>query len=112
MPKRKFREEWLQNDDFKEWKRKVEEDDCKAYCIVCKSTMVTEISTLKRHKSSRRHIEGLALHTASPSQHPPPDCGNDSVTRAEIKLATFLAEHNVPINTIDHHNVNLKRYIP
>lgn len=112
MPKRKFREEWLQDGDFRGWLRKVDDDENKAYCVVCRSSMVTEISTLKRHRTSKRHTEALALQTASPNQPSPPSDCDDSVTRAEIKLTAFLAEHNISINSIDHLTSLLKDIFP
>ncbi|KAK4292900.1 hypothetical protein Pmani_034361 [Petrolisthes manimaculis] len=113
MPKRKFREQWLQEENFRGWLRKVDGDDYSAFCNVCKSTLVTEVSTLKRHSSSRRHTEGLARQTAAPAAQPPPrDGDDDSVTRAEIKLTAFLAEHNVSINTVDHLTSLLKDIFP
>ncbi|KAK4306934.1 hypothetical protein Pmani_021288 [Petrolisthes manimaculis] len=86
MPKRKFREQWLQEENFRGWLRKVDGDDYSAFCNVCKSTLVTEVSTLKRHSSSRRHTEGLARQTAAPAAQPPPrDGDDDSVTLAKIR---------------------------
>ncbi|KAK4318778.1 hypothetical protein Pmani_010201 [Petrolisthes manimaculis] len=77
MPKRKFREQWLQEENFRGWLKKVDGDDYSAFCNVCKSTLVTEVSTLKRHSTSRRHTEGLARQTAAPAAQPPPRDGDD-----------------------------------
>ncbi|KAK3863118.1 hypothetical protein Pcinc_031060 [Petrolisthes cinctipes] len=113
MPKRKFREEWLQEENFRGWLRNLDGDDYSAYCNVCKSTLVTKVSTLKRHSSSRRHTEGLARQTVAPAaQPPPPDSDDDPVTRAEIKLTAFLAEHNVSINTVNYLTSLLKDIFP
>ncbi|XP_064082920.1 uncharacterized protein LOC135198931 [Macrobrachium nipponense] len=86
----------------KAWISKVDGDEYKAFCGVCRSSLVTEISTLKRHKTSRRHTDALALQAAAPNQPSAPNEIGDSVTRAEIKLISFLAEHNISINSIDH----------
>ena len=111
MPKRKFRDAWLHDEGFREWIRKVDDDDSKAYCAVCECTMVTEITTIKRHQTCRRHTQALAQR-AAPADQPPPGVRDDDVTRAEIKLAAFLAEHNISINTIDHLTLLLKDIFP
>lgn len=54
------------------------------------------------------HITNLAeQHAPQPEQPVEPQTEDDSdepdmVTRAEIKLSSFLAEHNISFNTIDH----------
>lgn len=118
MPKRKFREEWLRDEDFMEWIRKVDGDDYKAFCSVCRMTLVTEISTLKRHHTTRHHTDALALQAATPAAADEPAAPaapegiDDAVTRAEIKLTSFLAEHNISINSVDHLSEICKEIFP
>lgn len=66
-------------------------------------------------------MTNMAQHTAQPAQplQPQPPGGDDNenvvpdmVTRAEIKLTTFLTEHNISFNTIDHLTDLFKNIFP
>ncbi|KAK3884227.1 hypothetical protein Pcinc_011503 [Petrolisthes cinctipes] len=54
--KRKMREEWLLNNEFRPWLRCVEADSTRARCITCKKEFGAELSTIKRHKASHMHV--------------------------------------------------------
>ena len=54
-PKRKFRDAWLLDDNFKEWLRKVEGNPEQAFCQACKKTMLADITSIKRHKLCGTH---------------------------------------------------------
>lgn len=48
--KRKMREEWPLNNEFRPWMRCVEGDRTRARCTTCKTEFGAELSTIKRHK--------------------------------------------------------------
>lgn len=81
---------------------------------VCKCDIAAEISTIKRHRNSMHHITNVAQHVAQPAQPQAEAAGDlpDKVTRAEVKLTTFLAEHNISFNSIDHLTDLLKDIFP
>lgn len=48
--KRKFRDEYLQRDEFKDWLSKVDGDPTKAHCNVCNKTFAGDLTTITRHR--------------------------------------------------------------
>ncbi|KAK3883501.1 hypothetical protein Pcinc_012200 [Petrolisthes cinctipes] len=58
--KRKLRDDWLLNVQFRPWLTRVEGDPTRASCNVCKKEFSAELSTIKRHKSSHAHIRNEA----------------------------------------------------
>lgn len=103
-PDRVFRDAWLQHQDLRGWIAKIPGNRKRAYCNVCRVDLSAEISALKRHSRSASHMKRR--------EHPPVDheaeeegtsqTDTDKIARAEIKLATFMAEHNISFNTADH----------
>lgn len=111
--KRKFRDAWMDNPDFSVWLTRVEGNDTKAYCNICRRELSAEITAIKCHKST--HIHNRHEQAARNAQG---DLGGvtggqeddgttnddlrEAVARAEIKLACFIAEHNLSFNTANH----------
>ncbi|KAK4325223.1 hypothetical protein Pmani_004182 [Petrolisthes manimaculis] len=60
--KRKMRDEWLVNDDFRPWLTRVEREPTRAYCTTCNTEFSAELSTIKRHKFS---LKGSHMHTCN-----------------------------------------------
>ena len=54
-PKRKFVEEWKNDDQFRDWLRDLE-DPTRAFCTICKKEIGSQITTLKRHKVSNLKV--------------------------------------------------------
>lgn len=112
--KRKFRDAWLLNPDFTTWLTRVDGNDGKAYCTMCRREFSAEITAIKRHKSTHVHARNELPSVAGVRE----DVGanNDqlaeAVARAEIKLACFLAEHNISFNTANHLVDLLKTIFP
>lgn len=100
--RREFREKWLQHPDFCQWLEKIEGNRIRAYCKVCRVDLSAEISGLKRHKSSASHTICAEEPRIDNQPTMSDDTENDMVGRAEIKLVTFMAEHNISFNTADH----------
>lgn len=102
-PKRKFRDAWLQDDDFKDWLSTQEDNPERCFCKVCGTNLRADITCIKKHKNNECHKTKIARIENQPDI-PSTSRGNidDEVTRAEIKLATFFAEHNIAVNCADH----------
>lgn len=49
-PKRKLRDEWLANQDFRPWLSRVEDDPTKAKCTTCQKEFNAALTTIKKHK--------------------------------------------------------------
>lgn len=111
-----FQEKWLEEPIFKEWLEKVNGNIHKCRCNVCNTTFVCGKSELEKHQKTEKHLEGMKAKRCnipvsnffkeSSSPH------DDSVKNAELILATFFAEHNVALHTIDHLIPALKQAIP
>jgi len=114
--KKKFRDEWLNMKEFKNWLRPVKENPLKAYCCYCRFEMISELSTVKKHMNSIKHKSALKSITGTKtnmfSSIIPTRNNDQAIKRAEIKICGFLAEHNIPFNTMDHLTDVLKKAFP
>lgn len=105
--KQKFKDEWLSDKKYHPWLQKHAKDDYKAVCSTCDTTMNAELTIIKRHSEGAKHKQKLkTLHSnvqpidkvfkkAVPS-------GTDKQKIAEIKIAAFIAEHNLSHRVADH----------
>ncbi|XP_066939776.1 zinc finger BED domain-containing protein 5-like [Macrobrachium rosenbergii] len=105
-PKPTFRDVWLLDEEFSGWLQKVDGNPEKAFCQACKKTMAAKVTSIKWHKSSKFHSLSITTNVNSDVNERPvtseSDKKNYKVTRVEIKLAAFFAEHNVALNMADH----------
>ena len=113
--KRKFCDNWLEDDRYKSWICRVDNDPFKASCKLCKSIFIANTNSLKRHKSSKHH----SLCEQVESQNTSETCDTSSIqyikdaaTSFEIKMSTFFAEHNISLNSADHLIDLLKNSLP
>lgn len=90
--KRKLRNPWLENEDFKPWLSRVEGDPSRAFCTTCKRDISAELTAIKRHKVTRMHITNVEKLEAEVQQENPSTSG----------VVCFIAEHNLPFTTADH----------
>lgn len=49
-PKRKFKDDWFQIEDYRHWLERVQGDPTKASCRPCHKEFNAEITTIRRHK--------------------------------------------------------------
>lgn len=112
----KFRDVWLQNEDFKHWLSKVPGDQFKAKCRTCNVVMNAELTVIKNHMSSKSHLrKPLAAQPTISAFMKKTDEINEKAkaTQAlEIKLCGFLAEHNISFTTLDHLTKLLQSAVP
>lgn len=100
----KFNHSWLNIPEFKGWltKYKKENNDNQlAHCKVCDRTLMAHKNNIYRHSLSEKHI--FNSKQISMSQRLPEVFSTipDGVKRAEIKLAGFIAAHNMPFSLMD-----------
>ncbi|KAK5648347.1 hypothetical protein RI129_003239 [Pyrocoelia pectoralis] len=134
----KYRTEWESNKDFKGWLSAdsgklfdngtqnctlvyrfvvVSLDSGKARCRACNATFVAEISVVKNHAKSAKHLLKIkAMPTTSSVADlfkKKVDTSEDKqIKRAEIKLAAYLTEHNISFNSVDHLTSVIKECFP
>jgi len=100
----KFQTSWLDENMFKGWLAPHPNIN-KALCTLCNRTIVCIKTHLIKHSQSASHIEKASSQNLF---HKTTENSRDSVShkdkvkRAEIKLAAFIAEHNISIQTADH----------
>ena len=68
MSKRKchFRDEWLLHKDYKDWIKKIPDDEGKAYCKVCITSFSVSgsgISALDIHAKGKKHLLKVLVKT-------------------------------------------------
>lgn len=113
-----FQDSWLQIDSFKGWLEAIEGDNRRARCKACNVIINCGKSELEKHASRVKHIKNVKIVQSNRSVV---DCFSkksdeaklaEQVKAAEIKLATFFAEHNVAFSTVDHLVPVLKDVFP
>ena len=102
-----YRKEWERQ--FAGWLRPVAGSESKAFCRCCKTELVAKLTVLKNHSKSKKHIE--KEKNLAPTQKSITQCLQrtsekerleTAVKTAEVKLAGFLAEHNIAMRATDH----------
>ena len=110
MPrKNKFKDKWMQEDEFCEWLAPLQGNENQATCSTCCSTFSANLTTIKRHKKSKIHESNISLKDERTYNN---QSIEDLTIEAEIKIAAFLAEHNIAFNITDHFVDFLKNTIP
>ncbi|MED6250372.1 hypothetical protein ATANTOWER_031368 [Ataeniobius toweri] len=101
-----YRKEW--ESQFV-WLRPVAGSDSKAFCRCCNTELVAEVSVLRNHSKSKKHTE--KEKNLAPTQKSITQCLQrtsekekleTTVKTAEVKLAGFLAEHNIAMKATNH----------
>ena len=133
-----FRAAWLEEADFRDWLRQVE-DGC--YCTICKAPLKNaNKSMLKSHKNSAKHKKNadtsmLVANNSADSFHfapvrsvavpvqsdrkvrpkafrSPTKPMNTKVAKAELLLTAFFAQHNIPFLHLNHFYEVCKKAFP
>ncbi|KAJ2940823.1 hypothetical protein O0L34_g10072 [Tuta absoluta] len=128
----KFRIEWvspIQNlelngrktHNFSPWLKPAPNDNTRARCTWCNVGMRADISVIKLHKNSKKHLKtGSAFRSTNKSAMlryvtPTPEttnCLEINVKDAEIKLCGFIAAHNIAFSIADNLIPCLKSAFP
>lgn len=114
----KFRSEWKTDSALRDWIEQ-DVDELKARCKFCKVSMVAELTVIKNHGKGKKHTSILSNASKQKSMmcftSKTPTVQNKinkSVQQAEIKLAGYIAEHNIPFLASDHLTDLLKDIFP
>lgn len=116
--KQKFRSEWLVDSKYSNWLCRVPNNDLMAKCKLCPSEMTAELSVLKKHALTKKHLS--CVSSIGTRQQPISNFINDGkklkeieqTKRAEILLCGFLSEHNLPFNVMSHLSAVCKQAFP
>ena len=107
MYKRKLRIDWLHDERFVIWIEVSKVNENKAFCKFCKTEISGGITQVERHADTDKHKKNMScvnkcskltdfMQSKTASLH------TKKVAAAELKLCAFVAEHNLPISTLDH----------
>ncbi|XP_017893309.1 uncharacterized protein LOC108632933 isoform X2 [Ceratina calcarata] len=105
--KQEFRDAWLQDDSFKPWLERCEDDPYKARCNFCNKKLGVGRCNLLKHKDSVQH----AINTGR-AQGEVSELANYSVKKAEIRFSLDVVEHNRSFHSYNHFVKMLKQAIP
>lgn len=108
-----FKAKWLSDPDLKKC---IELKERQAHCKFCLKIVIGTISHMRRHAKSVEHKK----REAAAMQHPAISCIMQPkivphirlLAEAELKLMMFLAEHNMPMLTMDHMSKLLSSVLP
>ena len=107
--KQNFNEHWLQDVELKDWLKKTD-DPLKALCRYCDITFsAPKKCDLFRHKQTNKHESNVARANKSTKVTQFFSKANETgmhfskqVTTAELQLAGFIVEHELPFAAANH----------
>ncbi|XP_063244623.1 uncharacterized protein LOC134545381 [Bacillus rossius redtenbacheri] len=103
-----FQNSWLQEEKFRGWLQPVDSDKNKAFCRACNVAVSCGKSELEKHAVTGKHVKNVKQIGSNQSilscfaKKDENKVHVDKVKTAEIKLATFFAEHNVAFQVVEH----------
>ncbi|XP_011405614.1 PREDICTED: uncharacterized protein LOC105313682 [Amphimedon queenslandica] len=99
---RKWEKDCKLND--RRWLQPSSADPCKAYNKLCEKELVAGPSELQKHQDSKKHKERESAVTITRPITAMVVCDDISqkTKSAEIRMAAFLVEHNLPCQAMDH----------
>lgn len=102
----KYQEHWEQDKDYIKWIGRSKKGHFYFYRRSCLSDCKGGLSAVKKHQSSNKHKQTIK-NVKVTSVFDMPSTKNlissaRKVKIAEIRIASFIAEHNLPINSVDH----------
>ncbi|KAK9872746.1 hypothetical protein WA026_019528 [Henosepilachna vigintioctopunctata] len=114
----KFVDSWLNDENFSGWLVKSKKGNTYFYCSACDCDRKCGIQELIRHKNSSKHLANCKKIQKQPkltSLFPSTSKSQDPQQMAkagEIKLACFIAEHNLAFNVASHLTNLIKSVCP
>ena len=116
--KQAFKQEWLEEEEFKSWVKADPSDKFSAVCCVCDATIKNcSKSRLLSHKNSTKHAKNFAAKRNMTVidkfvvKKTEPD-KKEKVHRAELLLTGFMAEHGMPFSQANHLIPVIKKMFP
>lgn len=104
--RQKLTEEWLQKEEFRSWLERNPNKPEEPYCIICAKS-IKGGTHIQRHSNTVLHMKKLksAEETPAISNFYNKKLNEKlalKVKTAELKLVTFIAEHNLAFSVLDH----------
>ena len=89
---------------LKGWLAPVKNNPYKAYCKICNKDLVAGLSELKKHHSSKKHLDKskVLISTRPITEIITKDTTSEQIKRAEIKMAAFVVVHRSSFKSMDH----------
>lgn len=98
----KYRTEWENQEEFKNWLKPVVNDATKAFCSFCHSEFFAKLTDIRKHADTKKHKQKSDLISKNQQiSFSPAPKENKYTQKAEGKLALFITEHSA-ISQIDH----------
>ncbi|XP_008189985.1 uncharacterized protein LOC103311924 [Acyrthosiphon pisum] len=102
----KYQTAWESNAKFCKWISVSKKGDSHFHCRTCACDCKGGISAVQKHNSSKKHIE-LSSNAKVDSVFNMPSMIKQkavlkNIKETEIRIASFVVEHNIPINVSDH----------
>lgn len=113
-----FNKEWLKVDELKDWLKPDPSDEFAALCSVCDCKLKScNKALLLNHKDSSKHLKYYSSKKQSVKiqsflRKLPEDDSHDKVSKAEVLLTGYIAEHGVPFAQADHLVETIKKMFP
>lgn len=104
-----FNSKWLEEPGFSEWLQEDESEKGESYCKCCKMQLHhANKSMLTRHQNTAKHQKALksSKSTTNLGQFVAKRAHmineKEEAAKAELTLAAFMSEHNMPFSHCDH----------
>lgn len=105
--KKKYCDAWEKNPEFKNWLSRSKRGENFFHCRACNTDGAAGLSEVKKHAAGSKHQSNVAGQKKQPTllELSVPKKDADLQQRAregEIRIAAFIAEHNLPFAVVDH----------
>lgn len=102
----KYTASWKQEPEFKGWLKSSKKGTNYAFCKACNKDFVCGKSEIQKHSSGKQHgklVKSLQTQKSLTDMTSFMEKKlNNKIKTAEIRMAAYAAEHNIPFNTLDH----------
>lgn len=102
----KYNYMWEKQEQFKKWIAKSTKGELYFHCKSCNQDLKGGLSAVRKHNISKKHITAVSnvkvtsvfnMKSVIQSKN-----SAKNIKTAEVRIAAFIAEHNIPINSTDH----------
>lgn len=113
--KQKYNRQWEKDPELKPWIAPCKSNPYSAECRVCNKTLTAGLSELKRHAKTKKHLDMTKTRKTTrciTDIMGPVDTLKEDIKVSELKLAMFVAEHNISFQAMDHLTEVLRSAFP
>lgn len=104
----KYKSSWEELPSFKGWLKRSTKGSSFAYCSACDVhlSLTAGKRDIQAHAKGKKHAKNCSAVKQPSVLHMPSVSGrkklDDAVKESELRLATFICEHDLPLRTVDH----------